>query len=79
MGPSIGWAIINGVQILVANVIGLLTGEWKGASKKSANWIVAGIIVLMLGVSVLARGNYMHGEYEKELKKAAEASQTQQE
>ncbi|MBW8017592.1 MAG: hypothetical protein FVQ82_15545 [Planctomycetes bacterium] len=78
IGAAIGYAIFMSFAIIVGNVNGFLTGEWKGASKKSVNWIVAGIVVLMLGVSVLARGNYMHGEYEKSLKEAAQAQTAQE-
>ena len=38
---------------------------WKGASKQSIQWIALGIIVLIIGVSILARGNFLQGEYEK--------------
>ena len=79
IGAAVGYAIFMSFAIMVGNINGFLTGEWKGASQKSVNWIIAGIIVLMLGVSVLAGGNYMHGEYEDGLKKAAEARQTEQE
>ncbi len=68
IGASIGYAVFMSFAIMVGNVNGFLTGEWQGASKKSIAWIVGGIVVLMLGVSVLARGNYMHGEYEDSLK-----------
>jgi len=79
IGSAIGYAIFMSFAIIVGNVNGFLTGEWKGASKASVKWIIAGIIVLMLGVSVLQKGNNMHAVYENELKKAAEASQTEQE
>jgi L-rhamnose-H+ transport protein len=78
IGAAIGYAIFMSFAIMVGNVNGFLTGEWKGASKTSIKWIIAGIIVLMLGVSVLTRGNYMNSEYEDELEKAA-AAQTEQE
>ncbi|MCF7955010.1 MAG: hypothetical protein K9M75_04340 [Phycisphaerae bacterium] len=78
IGAAVGYAIFMSFAIMVGNVNGFLTGEWKGASKTSVNWIIAGIIVLMLGVSVLTRGNYMHGQYEDELKKAA-TTQTEKE
>lgn len=66
LGVAVGYAAFMSFAIIVGNVNGFLTGEWKGASKQSASWIVAGIIVLMLGVSVLARGNYVRGEAAKE-------------
>jgi L-rhamnose-H+ transport protein len=74
IGAAIGYAVFMSFAIIVGNINGFLTGEWKGASKISVNWIIAGIIVLMLGVSVLARGNYMHGEYENSFKETAETT-----
>jgi L-rhamnose-H+ transport protein len=70
IGAAVGYAVFMSFAIVVGNVNGFLTGEWKGAGKKSVAWIIGGIVILMLGVSVLARGNYMHGEYEKDLKAA---------
>lgn len=77
IGAAVGYAVFMSFAIMVGNVNGFLTGEWKGASKKSVNWIIAGIIVLMLGVSMLARGNYMHGKYEKSLTKTTIAETAQ--
>jgi L-rhamnose-H+ transport protein len=65
LGAAIGYAIFMSFAIMVGNVNGFLTGEWKGASAQSKGWIVAGIFVLMVGVSVLAKGNYMHGQAAK--------------
>jgi len=65
LGAAVGYAAFMSFAIMVGNINGFLTGEWKGASKQSVGWIVAGIVVLMLGVSVLARGNYMYGESAK--------------
>lgn len=76
IGAAVGYAVFMSFAIMVGNVNGFLTGEWKDASKQSVNMIVAGIAVLMLGVSVLATGNYLHGEYEKNVvKPAAEATE----
>jgi len=73
LGAAVGYAAFMSFAIVVGNVNGFLTGEWKGASKQSVNWIVSGIVVLMLGVSVLARGNYMHGAAAKEAEREASA------
>lgn len=62
LGAAVGYAAFMSFAIMVGNINGFLTGEWKGASKQSMGWIVAGIAVLMVGVSILARGNYMYGE-----------------
>ena len=60
LGAAVGYAAFMSFAIMVGNVNGFLTGEWKGASKQSMGWIAAGILVLMVGVSVLARGNFMY-------------------
>ncbi|MBL7115134.1 MAG: hypothetical protein ISS35_05155 [Kiritimatiellae bacterium] len=65
IGAAVGYAVFMSFAIMVGNVNGFLTGEWKGASKQSIQWIIGGILVLMIGVSILARGNYMHGEAAK--------------
>jgi len=70
IGAAVGYAVFMSFAIMVGNINGFLTGEWKGASKKSVAWIIGGIVILMLGVSVLARGNYMHGKYEEKLKES---------
>lgn len=62
LGVAVGYAAFMSFAIIVGNINGFLTGEWKGAGKQSAIWIVSGIFVLVIGVSVLAKGNFMHGE-----------------
>ena len=62
LGVGVGYAVFMSFAIIVGNVNGFLTGEWKGASRESLKWIAAGIVVLILGVSVLARGNIMKGK-----------------
>ena len=66
-GAAVGYAIFMSFAIIVGNINGFLTGEWKGASVLSKKWIAAGILVLMIGVSVLSGGNYKHGQYKKAL------------
>jgi len=68
LGAAVGYAVFMSFAIMVGNVNGFLTGEWKGASRTSVTWIIAGIAVLMLGVSVLQKGNNMHAGYTKNLK-----------
>ena len=59
LGVPVGYPVFMSFAIIVGNVHGFRTGEWKGASRKSIQWIVAGIIVLVLGVCILAQGNAM--------------------
>ncbi|MCD6395461.1 MAG: hypothetical protein J7M40_18415 [Planctomycetes bacterium] len=59
IGVSVGYAVFMSFAIIVGNVNGFLTGEWKGASRESINWIIGGIAVLIVGVCVLAKANTM--------------------
>jgi L-rhamnose-H+ transport protein len=59
LGVGVGYAVFMSIAIVVGNVNGFLTGEWKGASRQSVQWISVGIAVLIIGVSVLAKGNIM--------------------
>ncbi len=65
LGAAVGYAVFMAFAIIVGNVTGFISGEWKGASKRSVNWIAMGIIVLIIGVSVLTKGNFMQGEANK--------------
>jgi L-rhamnose-H+ transport protein len=73
LGVAIGYAAFMSFAIILGNVNGFLTKEWKGASRESIGWIVAGIATLVIGVSVLAKANLMSGEYQKKLKAKAAA------
>jgi len=62
LGVAVGYAVFMSFAIIVGNVNGFLTREWKGASRRSLGWIAAGIVVLVLGVCTLATGNYLMGQ-----------------
>lgn len=57
LGPSIGWAIFNAVGIAWANVLGILTGEWKGVSRKGLQIMVTGLAVVLCGICALGWAN----------------------
>jgi L-rhamnose-H+ transport protein len=59
LGVSVGYAAFMSFAIIVGNVHGFRSGEWKGASRQSIAWVVAGIVVLILGVCILGHGNAM--------------------
>jgi hypothetical protein len=47
------------IQIVVGNVSGFLTGEWKLAGASAVRLMLAGVGVLVLASIVLAYGNYI--------------------
>jgi L-rhamnose-H+ transport protein len=62
LGFAVGYAVFMSFAIIVGNVNGFLTGEWKGASRRSVGLLAAGILVLVGGVSALTTGNYLHSQ-----------------
>ena len=57
LGTSVGFAIFQSGGLLVGNSFGFFTGEWKGASNESRNWLFAGLGVLILGIVIVSIGN----------------------
>ena len=57
LGPSIGWAIYSAVCIFTANILGILTGEWKGARRKTILVMTAGLVVLFGGICIVGWAN----------------------
>jgi L-rhamnose-H+ transport protein len=59
LGTSVGWGIMQIMQIVIGNVTGFLTGEWRLARAKSVRLMLAGVAVLVVASMVMAYGNYI--------------------
>jgi L-rhamnose-H+ transport protein len=57
LGTSVGWAINIAASLIIANAIGFLTGEWKAAPAISERMLVGGLVVLIIAMALLAKGN----------------------
>lgn len=57
LGTSVGWAACLSSGLLIANVAGFMTGEWRGASRQSRHCLFAGLAVLILGMCILGLAN----------------------
>jgi len=53
LGTSMGWILFVASMIIVANVSGALTGEWKGSSPRTLAIMAAGIATLMAAIVVV--------------------------
>ncbi len=53
MGTSMGWILFVSFMIIVANVSGALTGEWKGSRPKTLLIMGTGIATLMAAIVVV--------------------------
>ena len=58
LGTSVGFAIMLAVSIMLANLLGfVVTGEWKGAVRRSVLTLYLGLAILIVAVLILAYGN----------------------
>ncbi|MFZ0593159.1 MAG: L-rhamnose/proton symporter RhaT [Bryobacteraceae bacterium] len=54
IGPSIGWPLSLAVGLVVANLMGLLLGEWRGAGPTAAKTMNLGILTLLCAILLCA-------------------------
>jgi len=59
LGTSVGWAVMMSTMVITANVLGFITGEWKGASRKAFGLAVAGVAMLILAICVVGYANHL--------------------
>jgi len=52
LGPSVGWPILMSFNIVVSNLWGVSTGEWRGAGRQAAKTMVLGIGMLLVAVVI---------------------------
>jgi L-rhamnose-H+ transport protein len=57
LGGIIGWPLLMSMSLITANAWGALTGEWKGASRKSYAYSVLGIAFLIVAIVVISGAN----------------------
>ena len=57
LGLSLGWSILMSSMVLVANISGLLTGEWDAAPQQSKRQLLLGILVLLVAIAGLGYTN----------------------
>jgi L-rhamnose-H+ transport protein len=50
IGPSIGWSMMVSCIVIVANVWGVLTGEWKGGGEKCVRIMIVGLVMLVAAI-----------------------------
>ena len=54
MGPVLGWPLFMSAIIIVSNVWGFATGEWRGVRPQTLSTVSAGMLLLILGFCTLA-------------------------
>jgi L-rhamnose-H+ transport protein len=57
LGTSIGWGLLQIFMIMTATLSGVLTGEWRKASRAAILFLGAGLVCLTCATVLLAWGN----------------------
>jgi L-rhamnose-H+ transport protein len=50
LGPSVGWPLSLAVGLVVANLVGVLLGEWRGAPRPSIKLMWFGLTILLFAI-----------------------------
>jgi L-rhamnose-H+ transport protein len=50
LGPSVGWPLSLAVGLIVANLMGVVLGEWRGAAPKAVKLMWAGLAILLSAI-----------------------------
>ncbi len=56
LGGSAGWGIYMGMVIVISNVWGFVTGEWKGAHGRPVRLMIDGMILLLIAIALIGYG-----------------------
>jgi len=57
LGGVLGWPIFMSTVIIMANVWGAATGEWKGAGAQATRMMWSGVAILIAAIAVIAQAN----------------------
>ncbi|MGM8362057.1 L-rhamnose/proton symporter RhaT [Flavobacterium sp. ARAG 55.4] len=59
LGTSVGFAVFQTGCIMVANLLGLFSGEWSSAGDKSKRFLFSGLSMMTIGILFIAYGNHI--------------------
>lgn len=54
LGTVVAWPVFMSLIVIMANALGLVTGEWKGAGRKALEAMGGGVAILIAAILVLA-------------------------
>jgi L-rhamnose-H+ transport protein len=57
IGVVIGWPLFMAATIMAANILGLMSGEWKGVSRKAIIKLFSGIGFLIIAIILVSLSN----------------------
>ena len=54
LGASLGWGLVQGTLILGGQILGFLSGEWRGVRGPPRRQIYLAIVLLIAAMAVMA-------------------------
>jgi L-rhamnose-H+ transport protein len=58
-GPIFGFPIMLGVSILTGNLVGAISGEWRGSPARARHIMGLGLSIMLLAIVTLGYGTYL--------------------
>jgi L-rhamnose-H+ transport protein len=62
LGASVGFGIMQSIQILGNQAVGFMSGEWKGVHGNPRTLMILSIVVLVVAIVVMAFGNLLSAQ-----------------
>ena len=59
MGASLGWGVLMSSVVLMANILGMVSGEWTEAPAQSRRLLIGGLALLLIAIAALGYTNQM--------------------
>jgi L-rhamnose-H+ transport protein len=57
IGPVVGWPVFLSATIVVSTLLGVVSGEWKGVSRRTFVRLYGGIALLIVAVALASLSN----------------------
>jgi hypothetical protein len=57
LGTTVGWVVNIAFSLVVANLLGFITGEWRSASVVAKKTLGLGLAIVTMAVLILAYAN----------------------
>lgn len=54
LGASLGFGLQQGLQILTAQGVGIVTGEWKGVLRRTQVLMISAVVLMLMAISAMA-------------------------
>jgi len=59
LGTTVAWIILMATTVLVGNVWGIISGEWKAVAKAARVRMIQGLVLLIVAIVLVSVGNYL--------------------